>query len=90
MSLHSNKKVAAAAQRVAHMNSLLCNVGLDLGVLVPINNPGGGNMMWALEAMLPYPAKNGVKQEWWTVHVYKHERSAVRAAWRLYRQRTGD
>jgi hypothetical protein len=81
--MQTNKRVIAATRRATHINTLLCNVGLHLDVLIPLDDPTGGDMIWAIDI---YDDGALVGHH----NVYAHERSAVRAAWRLYREAIGE
>lgn len=66
--------------RLGHVNTLLCNVGLQVVHRIGMD----GKTYWIIETY----DDEGV----WCgpYYHYKHERSMMRAAWRLYRQVTGD
>lgn len=67
--------------RLAHANTLLCNVGLAVSVVVAADT---GRLVWVIQTY----DEDGV---WCGPYShYRHERSMMRAAWRLYRQHTGD
>lgn len=67
--------------RLSHANSLLCNVGLGLSV------SGVFLDKEPIIYILNLQDSNGVGCD---IRTYKHERSMMRAAWRLYRERTGE
>jgi hypothetical protein len=74
----SNKKVSAAEWRARELNTLICNMGWQLSVLVPMQDPDCGDMLWSLDA---YDLKTGqLKGNFYT---YAHERSVMRAINRL-------
>jgi len=79
-----NANVQRASQRAAHITTMLCNIGLKMDVLVNISDPYDNTMLWEL-SWLPVGGGEGR-----LYNVYAHERSAVRAAWRLYRKYTGE
>ena len=64
---------------MAQANSLLCNIGLALAV-----KPGRDGQFYWVIMMYDGGAYIG------DYVVYKHRSSMYRAAWRLYRQHTGD
>ncbi len=72
-----------ATRRANELNTLTCNVGLELKVYVDLYT---GALKWVIYLYEDGPgsALIGMTQD------YKHERSAVRALWRMYRQHTGD
>ena len=77
-----NTKVSAATLRAKHVVLLVSNVGINLEVLVPLDNPGGGEMLWQVDVLVPWPFIGKDKpNDWYTVHVYAHERSAMRAVY---------
>lgn len=76
------QKLHAAERRAAHINSLICNVGLEL---VPVVDQLEPCLRWVIRYHEEPPTGAVIGED-----VYKHERSAVRAIWRKYRQATGD
>ena len=62
-------------------NQLLCNIGLSVNCRTRWDN---GEPAWIIEMYDDDGVYEGVHS------VFKHRRSMYRAAWRLYRQRTGD
>lgn len=73
------ERLARATLRASHMNSLISNVGLHLEARVNLT----GKLVWIIHI---YDMDDGSYMG--TYDVYAHERSAVRAAWRLYRKAT--
>lgn len=76
------KPVLRARARASQVNSLICNIGLALRVSYYLNQHGVTVLVWIVE----YYGDGAVIG----VDYYKHERSAMRRVWKLYRKHTGD
>lgn len=78
------QRVGMTLKVMRHMqqvNSLLCNIGLHVTCRTRWDD---GTEVWLIEM---YDG-DGVYEG--THSIYKHRRSMYRAAWRLYRQQTGN
>lgn len=67
--------------RLAFVNTLLCNVGLEVQARTSFLT---GEIVWVINTYDDEGVFCGPH------HHYKHERSMMRAAWRLYREQTGE
>lgn len=68
-----------------HINTLLINVGLEVGCVFRNDRyTVDGWVVWSWDGDM------SVNDDSIRIRVYQHKRSMMRAAWRLYRQRTGD
>ena len=76
------QKLYSAEQRAAHINMLVCNIGLEL---CPKVDHLACCLRWVLRYHEDGPGSAIIGED-----VYAHERSAVRAIWRLYREQTGE
>jgi len=68
-----------AAINIMHANTLLCNVELEVAMVLQNDRYTVGG--WVLY----YQDEDGP-----AIKVYQHQRSMWRAAWKMYRERTGD
>lgn len=76
------QKLYAAERRAANITYLTCNVGLEL---VPKVDRSAHCLRWIIRYHEEGPGGPIIGED-----TYKHERSAVRAIWRKYRQATGE